>query len=254
MTPLNIISLALKVSGVLSIGQSVSAEDENDCFNMLNMMLGQWNRKRWLIPYLIDVAYRADGSQSYSIGIGGQFNLQQRIDQIEYAYIRQLNPTNNLTGQVDYPLDIIESHEDYASISLKKLISFPSSLFYDSGYPLGNIYVYPIPNSNFEIHIIIKSDLVAFVNLTSQIILPLEYQEPLVWNLAARLRPLFQLPPDPTVVSLAEAGLHTIRAANFQVPRLKMPAGLGRGRSGWSSHGVGGIVEGIFTLNETVLG
>jgi hypothetical protein len=254
VSPLNIIQLALKVSGVLSIGQAVSAEDENDCFNLMNMMLGQWNRKRWLVPYLMDIAYQADGSQSYTVGVGGQFNLTQRIDQIEYAYVRQLLPTNNLTGQVDYPLDVIESYEDYASLSLKSLVSFPSGIFFDSAYPLGNLFVYPIPNDNFEIHIIVKSDLVAFANLTDPIILPLEYQEPLVFNLAARLRPLYQLPPDPTITGLATAGLHTIRSANFQIPRLRMPPGLGRNNTGYASHGIGGIYEGVFTLNETVLG
>ena len=45
----DLITLALKDSGVLGAGQTALAEDMNDALSRLNMMLGQWNRRRWLI-------------------------------------------------------------------------------------------------------------------------------------------------------------------------------------------------------------
>ena len=46
----------------------------------------------------------------------------------------------------------------------------------------------------------------------------------MVWNLAARIRPSYQLPEDPQVTKLAKSTLQTISTANFQIPRLLMPA------------------------------
>jgi hypothetical protein len=71
--------------------------------------------------------------------------------------------------------------------------------------------------------------LTSFTDLGADINLPPEYQEALVWNLAGRLRALYQLPPDPIVISLAKAALGTVRAANTQVERLQIPAAIGRG-------------------------
>lgn len=255
MNPLQLITLALKLIGILGVGQTALFEDTNDAFVMLNAMISTWNRKRWLIYALNDFALTADGSLSYSIGPSGRFNVA-RPDKIEGAYIRRLAPQSGpSTNTIDYPLMSIDSHEDYINISLKSLQSFPSAIFYDSAYPLGNIYVWPIPDSSYEIHILVKETLKQFADLTTNINLPPEYQEALIWNLAARLRPLYQLPPDPTIVAMAKGALSTIRGANAQIPTMSLPAGLSRNSGGsYQNHGVSGNTEGTFTLNETVLG
>lgn len=38
----SIINLALKMAGILGVGQTATAEDANDAFTVLNMMLAQW--------------------------------------------------------------------------------------------------------------------------------------------------------------------------------------------------------------------
>lgn len=38
----SIINLALKMAGVLGIGQTASAEDSNDALTLMNAMLAQW--------------------------------------------------------------------------------------------------------------------------------------------------------------------------------------------------------------------
>lgn len=250
MNPLQIIILALKIIGILGVGNTPMPEDTNDALTMLNVMISGWNRRRWIVWHLVDIAFQSNGSQSYTIGLGQQFDVT-RPDQIESAYARQ----NTGIQAVDYPLDILEAHEDYSDIALKSLVSFPSTVFYDSAYPIGKLFFYPIPNDNFELHVIVKETLPTLINLQSNVIFPQEYQEALIWNLAARLRPMYQLPPDPTITAMAITSLSVIRGANSQVPRLKIPAGTpGMGQGGWRTHGIGGVVEGVFTLDETGLG
>lgn len=226
-TPQDIVTQALKKSGVLGVGQTALAEDINDGFTDLNDMLAQWRRKRWLVYHLVTMSFTSTGAQSYTIGPGGNFNVAERPDKIDSAFFRQLNTTS--PNQVDYPLKIIDAREDYNRITLKGLVTFPEYLFYDSAYPTGLLYPWPVIQSGlYELFITIKEQLTAFTGLSQSIVLPPEYMAALKWNLAARLRPSYQMPPDPSVVALAKDSLNVIRNANAQIPTLKMPAALTR--------------------------
>jgi hypothetical protein len=238
MTPVDYIRLALKAANVIGVGQTPDAEDTNDCFIVLQSMLGQWSRKRWLVPNEIDSSVTSTGATSYTVGTGGNINIA-RPDCIEAAYVRLL-PYASPNQQVDISLSLIDAHEDYAALQNKSVVGFPVALFYDSAYPLGSIYLYPVAASNlYEIHIITKYSFTSSLTLTTDLALPPEYQDAIIWNLACRVRPLFGAAPDATLVALAKSALNTVRGANAQIPILRMPRGVGwYGASRWAGHGI----------------
>src|ERR1700761_9193184 len=122
MTPRDIINFAAKNSGMLAQGQTLPQGQANDIFTMLNAMIGQWAVKRWLIYHLVNASATMTGAVSYTVGPGGVFNLPARPPSIEAAFVSQnLNQVN----QIDTPLQIIESREDYNRIAMKQLVSFP---------------------------------------------------------------------------------------------------------------------------------
>jgi len=223
-TPLNIIQLALKDCGAFGVGQSPRAEDINDAMTKLNQMIGEWSRKRWLVYELIESSILSTGAESYTIGPGGQFAVSPRPNVISAAFMRQ--PINGGLP-IDYPLEIILAREDYAKIGLKSMVAFSSYLFYDTGFPMGNIYTWPVmPATQYELHIIYKNDIQQFTSLNETIVLPLEYRNAIQWNLALRLCPTYQLDVHPVVMGMAKDSLNVIRGANPQVGRLGMPASL----------------------------
>lgn len=227
MTTANdIIVDALQAAGVIGVGQVPLAENVNLSLRQLNRMIAQWNRKRWLVYHLIDTSLPCTGAQFYTVGSGGDFNIP-RPDRLEAAFFRQT--TTAPANQIDYNLQILESMEDYSRISLKQLVSFGYYIFYDSGYPLGKVYPWPILQNQYELHIITKAVLSTFASLATTVNLPPEYEEAMQWNLALRLRPLFQMPPDETVTAMAAASLNTLRGANTQIARLTMPRPLNGG-------------------------
>lgn len=224
-TPQDIIRQALKKAGVLGVGQVALAEDTNDAFYDLNDMLGQWQRKRWLIYHLVTYSYTSTGAQSYTVGPGGNFPVSPRPDQIESAFFRQIISSN--PNQVDYPLAPIFAREDYNLISLKTLATFPQYYFYDSAFPTGNLYPWPIPLASiYSIFITVKETLGAFTSLSQTISLPAEYFAALKFNLAVRLRQGYQLQPDIALIALAKDSLNVIRNANTQIPRLQIDSSL----------------------------
>ena len=221
-----VITLALNASGILGQGQTATADMTTTAFDACNAMIAQWSVKRGLVYELVDATVACTGAKSYTVGPAGQFVFSTRPNLIDSAYV-SLN--YGTPGQTDIPLDIIEAREDYNRLSMKSIGNFPYIAFYDNAFPSGLLYAWPVPSPIYQLTITAKLPLVQFANTTQDINLPPEYQEALIWNLACRLRALYQMAPDAAVVGLARAALSTIRQANAQVPMLSMPAGVQRG-------------------------
>jgi hypothetical protein len=209
------------------VGQAASAEDITDAFNVLNMMMAQWQRRRYMVYELVTASKQGTGAISYTVGPGGDFDIA-RPAKLESAFFRQ---NQNTPLPVDYPLTILRAREDYNRIGIKNLNSFPQYAFYDAGYPLGNLFVWPLPSNQYEIFITVMQQLQSFQNLSDTIVLPPEYSAALMWNLTMDLYPLFGLPPNDVVARKAQASMRIIEEANAQIPQLIMPAAA-RSRTG----------------------
>lgn len=89
MTPLDIITMAMRRARVLGVGQSVSADDADTAFRELNVMMAQWAFERYLVYTLVDLAKICTGAQSYTVGPGGDYDTPLRPDVIDAAFVRQ---------------------------------------------------------------------------------------------------------------------------------------------------------------------
>lgn len=223
-TPVELINLALKQAGVLGVGQTATKEDTADSFKLLNMMLAQWAIRRNIVHQIVDTACIGTGTGTYTVGPTQQFNTA-RPPRIVGAYCRQLN-TPGLP--VDYPLELIQSATDWGKVSLKTMASMPSAVWYDPQFPVGVLHVWPVPNPTYEVHILTLVPLANFATPYEDIVLPPEYDEAIMLNLAGRLCMFYQIPLPQGLPQLAAASLEAIRAANIQVGRLYMPPGLSR--------------------------
>ena len=172
VTARDIIVRALEDVGVIGVGQTPLAADVNFGLSRLNSMIGQFNRRRWLVFHTVDIAAPTTGLNVYSVGQGQQFNIP-RPDKLEDGcYFRQYfsgapgssnsnfpfttgsGDFNSDFGQdfsggaqvlisqppgyaVDYPLALLQSREDWNRIPLKNLSSWPAFIFYD---PASTLY------------------------------------------------------------------------------------------------------------------
>lgn len=221
-TPADLAALCLLDAGIIGQGQTASGEDTNNWVRRANMLLAQWNRKRWLVYHLIETVIESTGAISYTIGPGQDFNVA-RPDRLEDGnFFRQFPNTG--VNPIDYPLRLLQSREDYNRIALKNMGTWPDTIFYDSGYPDGLVYIWPVPQASlYEIHILTKAVLSAFTDLTADINMPPEYEQAIYANMVVRLRAAYQLPPDPVFVALAKESLNVLRGANAQIPTMRLP-------------------------------
>jgi len=224
LTWADLVALTFRDSGVLGVGQTLQAEDTSDAKRRLNMMLSQWKRRRWLVYNLVSYSVQMDGSLFYTLGPGGDINAP-RTDKIESAFVRQT--VQSTPNQVDYPLTLIPSYEDYSALALKNLEAGPSwYLFFDSGYPLGKLYPWPLSNFQFALHVQVKNELTSVDDLNQEINLPPEYEAAIYYEQLRLTRMAYRLPPDPSINQMAKAALETIRSSNFQISTLNMPSAI----------------------------
>ena len=288
-TVIQAIFLALRMAGRITdqLGVSDGSKDVSDAFSLLVMMMGQWQRKRWLLWNEQELSLVSTGANFYTIGPGPAIGpnpapdfVSARPDKIHAAWVRLLHngngpsgdelpasmpfPLGDLSGptrinQVDIPLAIIEAKEDWATIAIKDLQSIPAAVFYDSSFPVGRLYFWPVPPANsYEMHIVVKASLPVYATVNDPLNLPPEYLDAVVNNLACRLIVASGAQISPFLAGQARASLETVRLANTQIPLLSMPAALhgrrGSDYSSWTGAGLGqawtvggGSVAGLVT-------
>lgn len=225
---------ALIIAGVVGIDESVEQPVINMALDFANDLIAQWQHERYMVYQLVDYGFASTGAISYTVGAGQNFNINPRPDRLEFAFLRQLSnngsPAPNAgTQPFDWPLEVIDAHEDYSAIRLKTLGTFSSSVFYDPGWPVGTLRPWPVPQASiYELHILCKQTLQRFPNLQASVMFPPEYGAALKWCLARRYKVGFQMPRDPDLNILAAQGKNIIRKANAQIPTLRMPRELTR--------------------------
>lgn len=244
-------SEALRESGAFGIGQSPLAEDLTGAWARLQWMLQQWERKRWLVYHLVTYGLTCTGAQSYTVGPGGNFStgggstspfgpafgpafgagtpaLTARPNRIESCFLRQLTQP----VPVDYPMQRLESMEDYNRLGLKTLTSFPYLYYYDPAWPLGVLYPWPVPQASiYGLYISVREQLPVQALTASMVLdLPYEYYAAILYNLALRLRPKYGIVTfsGDVLPGLAKDALNVLRTGNLQVSGLKIPTTLSR--------------------------
>lgn len=229
-TAADIVLSGLKKSGIVGLGQTPDGTDTIDALADLNDMLAQWQTQRWMVWNEVDIGFVSTGANSYTVGPGGNYNVTSRPDRIEAAYLRQLINPPGLN--VDTPLKVIPSREEYSTLSLKTLVSFPLYVFLDSSYPTAMLYIYPQPNASiYETHLILKNVL-PVLTIATVISMPPQYVAAMKFNLAKRLRQAYGkgLRPDLELNALARSSLDIVKNSNLQIPELIIPnAVLGSG-------------------------
>lgn len=234
-TARDIVTQALKKSGVIGLGRAPSAAEADDALSDLNDMVAEWNTQRWLTWGLLDVAFTSTGANSYTVGPGGNFAVTPRPDRIESAYQRQL-ATGGQSQPIDTPLYVIPAREQYSRIALKTLKSFGLSVFLDTSYPTGILYPYPVPPANlYQIHLLMKNVIPTF-EIGTELSVPPHYIAGMKFNLARRLRQAFGkgLKPDIELNQLAKNSLNVIINSNIQTPELRMPRALVRNTNNYN--------------------
>lgn len=264
---INLLEYALKLIGIGVTGNLWASKDIANANQCLNMLLAQWQQNGYLSPCRVDNFCLSTGNIKTFIGPGGDIDIPIRPSQITacycrlmYSHVKENGETNtqeqqeftdqftgqfqNVNGQetddlfIDYPLAPLASYEEYSRIGIKQLKTFPRYFFYNPTFPLGTLYVYPVPRLRyFQIHIVYPEFLNGNILLNTQLSLPPEYWKAVVYTLALELGILYGVtsPQTELIAQIAKNAQEIVRNSNLRLDESLLPECCDNGRHGYAS-------------------
>jgi hypothetical protein len=221
----DVIASALRGAGVLGVGQTADPQDTQDGLDLMNTLLTEWQINRWLVSDLVELTTASSGAASYTVGPASNFvTPAPRPDKLDAAFVRLTS-----SGKDTYLYPFM-SREGFDRVPFKGAQGDPLAYFYDATLgPAGTVFFAPIPSLSYSLHLNVKNSLGQFAATTDVINLPQPYIVALLWNLAADLRPYFQMQEDPQVTRRAATSLTAMVNSIAQVPQMVAPLPGNRG-------------------------
>ena len=219
-TARTIINKSLQKIGVLTKSEAPAADEISDGLDALNALLASWSNESLSVYTRVRESFTLSGGvASYTIGTGQTFNTDRPVF-ITDAFVR--------SGDVDYNLSVISDEIYNSSITLKTTSGIPQFLNYNNAYPAGTIYLYPVPASSYELHILSEKELSQYT-IDEAISLPTGWERALIYNLAIDLAPEYGQQIDGMIAKIAgdsKAAIQRTVAKNISMDATPSQIGL----------------------------
>lgn len=212
MTARELCTTILERLGVIAVGETPSADDINTVFDDVNDLLDSWSNDKLLLYAENFETFALVGSQaSYTVGPSANFDTVRPLE-IQRAWIT--------INSVDYPLTPM-NNEQYSNIGMKAITStIPTNFYYNSTFPNGALYIWPVPSQAVPITIVSLKQFVRFSSLNTSVSLPPGLSRAIKWNGIAELATAFGKSPTQTIINKAAESKALLKTNNS--PPLKM--------------------------------
>ena len=216
---------ALRAVSSLSPGEGVPGEEAENALAVLNRMLKAWSASNLMAPCrTLESFPLAAGVSSRTVGPAGQL-ATGRPDYVTDAFLRD-------AGGSDSPLRPM-SKKAYNAIPSKTAGGTPARYYYDPQFPLGVLYFDCATGQAYTLFLESTKPVNQFATLQTDMALPGEYEEAIVYLLAQRLAPEYGFPiaANPDIALLVRQAEEFIRRKNVAPVEAGFDAGIGpRGR------------------------
>ena len=208
-----LITEALELLGVLAEDEDPTPSQLKSAKRTLNYTLDSLNSEKAAVHAMTSVTKvltAADGS--YTLGAGGDIDTPRppKLEQGQ-AYLKD--------GDSEYELDVLTTQE-WAGIPDKTVEGFPAALYYAPSLDLGNVNLFPVPQSAYTLVLWLPVLLTHVAEVTEQIYLAPAYAQHLSNILAVALAPKFGKSAPPEVLALANLGKANFKRMNSRTPKL----------------------------------
>lgn len=206
-TVANICDRAARLLSQVNPGETMTTSEYSDALVSLNAMVDSWRNERLMCFAMRDETVTMVSAQtSYTIGPSGNLNTTRPV-KIDDAYV--------VISNISYPDVKILTVEEWDAIPSKTATSNrPDRIYYQPSYPLGTLYVYPIPNAASDLHILTWTPLTAFAAVTDTVSLPPGWEEALATNLAIAISPEYKTQASAAVIKMAVDAKANIKRVN----------------------------------------
>lgn len=216
-TARDMIKNSLRNISVLGIGSSLDATEADDALSLLNDMIASWSAEGNMIyNTTVETFSLVTGTAAYTIGTGGDFSTDRPMS-ITAAFVT-INGT-------DYPLTVYGAKQ-YSEISDKDDTGTPCIIWYDDNYPLGNIRIYPAPDTTTTLTLYSEKALTGFATLDTVYAMPAENKAALIPNLSVWLAPQYEREASPTIKKIANSTKSIVSKQNRKSKQYVMTSSI----------------------------
>jgi hypothetical protein len=226
VTTQDIVVDALRELGVLNAVDPPTGEDAELGLFRLNKLLDNLNAEQRSIYASTVTSYTLTPSlQPHTIGDGGTFDTAQRPESIEGA--------NLVIDGIRHPIELRDAQWRMGLSTPALESAIPTDLYYEKAWPLGKVWLYPVPSSADSVELLTRVVL-ASLALADDFTLPPGYQDAITLTLAEDLSVPFRVQVPQSLTRLAQKARGRVWTANSSIPRLRTADfGLGGARSTW---------------------
>lgn len=232
----SIIKSAMRKIGAVAAGEDLNPDEQQDGLDSLQSMLRSWSAEKLnVFSTTTETFVLTPPTYLYTWGSGGNITTS-RPHKIIKATITD-------SSGVTHPVDII-GEDRYMQITVKATTGRPYALFPKYNYPLVQVYLYPIPETADTLNL---NSLKQFTETSSfdswddELQMPVNYEEPIIYNLAIRLAPEYGTNVSPEVIAVARSSyerLFNLNVSNYVEPvSVVVPASGQRGGYSINSDG-----------------
>lgn len=200
----SIIEQALRKLHVVGRGQSLNADEAQDALTALNSLIGSFNAEGGVVTAQTRESFPMDGSESYTIGTGGDFDTAVPTDIIAAVVS---------SGDVDYILKELNP-KGYESTSYKTINSIPEYYYYDNNRPLGNMFFWPRGDASYTLSLTSYKSLQNFADLTTDYSLAEGVERMLVYCLAEEIAPEYEKEASRSIMTKAMQAKEAVISRN----------------------------------------
>lgn len=220
-TALDVIKRSMRLLTVLGQSETPTDSEAEDGLNAMNTMLDAWSLEKLMVYQIQQEQFTwPSATISRTIGDTGNF-VTTRPVKIEGGFTR-------LSGN-DYPFRVID-RDAYDALSIKTApAAWPDYLFYDTGLPLGTIYLYGVPSSPLTIFLNTRKQLTQAAALNTTLVLAPGYKRAIEYNLAIEYGAEFNKPIPPDVARISVESKRAIKNVNARAIVSQMDPGIVNG-------------------------
>lgn len=226
---LTVVKEALAELNVIQPGASIPAPISTLFLSKLNQIIDNWNAERAKVWAEVFPSFTLTPSLSpHTIGpSGATFTATIRPVTLDGCSLN----LNTDTPNVFIPIDVID-WQVYQALSVPGIAtSIPEAVYYETDWPNGKLFFYPIPNYAYAVRLALRT-IFGIVTLSDNLDLPPGYQSAITLTLAEDgATAMGRAVPAKTAKGAAE-GRARIGANNTIVPLLDLQDGQQERRDG----------------------
>lgn len=232
MTTRDLITECFEELTILAAGQPLSAADADFGLKKLTRLLDNWNAERPCVYAERATTYTlVPDLQPHTIGPAASsptFTVTQRPVSIEAANLVLTDTTPNVFQSIN-----LRDWQWFSQLGVPGLsTSIPTDLYYAPEWPLGRLYLWPVPDAAYGIQLVTRIVL-ADLALDDTVSFPPGYRDAITLTLGEMIAPTYPAAtPDPVGAAKARA---RIMANNDVLPTL---ATVDSGMPGQQNRGI----------------